>query len=160
MAIEQIERLPDVSFIDDDINLDGIQKQMLQDYQDKYMEETGEETVLDRGEPIALILYACSVQIYQMYMYVDRAGKQNLLKYAFGAFLDNLAALKGIERTAAKPATVTMRFTLSEAQTGAIAIRPEPESRMARHTSRPMSMRRLKQERPQSTWPALPSRPA
>lgn len=110
MAIEQIERLPDVSFIDDDINLDGIQKQMLQDYQDKYMEETGEETVLDRGEPIALILYACSVQIYQMYMYVDRAGKQNLLKYAFGAFLDNLAALKGIERTAAKPATVTMRF--------------------------------------------------
>ena len=41
MAIEQIERLPDVSFIDDDINLDGIQKQMLQDYQDKYMEETG-----------------------------------------------------------------------------------------------------------------------
>lgn len=54
MAIEQIERLPDVSFIDDDINLDGIQKQMLQDYQDKYMEETGEETVLDRGEPIAL----------------------------------------------------------------------------------------------------------
>ena len=70
MAIEQIERLPDVSFIDDDINLDGIQKQMLQDYQDKYMEETGEETVLDRGEPIALILYACSVQIYQMYMYV------------------------------------------------------------------------------------------
>ena len=122
MAIEQIERLPDVSFIDDDINLDGIQKQMLQDYQDKYMEETGEETVLDRGEPIALILYACSVQIYQMYMYVDRAGKQNLLKYAFGAFLDNLAALKGIERTAAKPATVTMRFTLSEAQAGAIAI--------------------------------------
>ena len=122
MAIEQIERLPDVNFIDEDINLDGIQKQMLQDYQDKYMEETGEETVLDRGEPIALILYACSVQIYQMYMYVDRAGKQNLLKYAFGAFLDNLAALKGIERTAAKPATVTMRFTLSEAQTGAIAI--------------------------------------
>ena len=57
-----------------------------------------------------------------MYMYVDRAGKQNLLKYAFGAFLDNLAALKGIERTAAKPATVTIRFTLSEVQTGATAI--------------------------------------
>lgn len=79
MAIEQIERLPDVSFIDDDINLDGIQKQMLQDYQDKYMEETGEETVLDRGEPIALILYACSVQIYQMYMYVDNQGLRFLL---------------------------------------------------------------------------------
>lgn len=122
MAIEQIERLPDVSFIDDDINLDGIQKQMLQDYQDKYMEETGEETVLDRGEPIALILYACSVQIYQMYMYVDRAGKQNLLKYAYGEYLDNLAALKGITRTAAKPASVTIRFTLSEPQTGATAI--------------------------------------
>ena len=38
MAIEQIEKLPDVSFIDDDINLEGIQKQMVQDYKDKYHE--------------------------------------------------------------------------------------------------------------------------
>lgn len=122
MAIEQIEKLPDVSFIDDDINLDSIQKQMVQDYQDKYHQETDEDIILDRGEPISLILYACSVQIYQMYMYIDRAGKQNLLKYAYGAFLDNLAALKGIQRTPAKAATVTMRFTLSEAQNGATAI--------------------------------------
>ena len=122
MAIEQIEKLPDVSFIDDDINLEGIQKQMVQDYKDKYHEETEEDVTLERGEPISLILYACSVQIYQMYMFVDRAGKQNLLKYAYGEFLDNLAALKGIERTAAKPATVTIRFTLSEAQPGATAI--------------------------------------
>lgn len=122
MAIEQIEKLPDVSFIDDDINLDSIQKQMVQDYQDKYHQETDEDIILDRGEPISLILYACSVQIYQMYMYIDRAGKRNLLKYAYGAFLDNLAALKGIQRTPAKAATVTMRFTLSEAQNGATAI--------------------------------------
>lgn len=122
MAIEQIEKLPDVSFIDDDINLESIQKQMVQDYQDKYHEETEEDIVLERGEPLSLILYACSVQIYQMYMFVDRAGKQNLLKYAYGGYLDNLAALKGIERTPAKPASVTIRFTLSEPQAGATAI--------------------------------------
>ena len=39
MAIEQIERLPDVSFIDDDINLDGIQKQMIRDYQEQYQKD-------------------------------------------------------------------------------------------------------------------------
>lgn len=159
MAIEQIEKLPDVSFIDDDINLEGIQKQMVQDYKDKYHEETEEDVTLERGEPISLILYACSVQIYQMYMFVDRAGKQNLLKYAYGEFLDNLAALKGIERAAAKPATVTIRFTLSEAQPGATAIRPEPESQTERSTLRQTNTQRSRQERPRSMWPALPSRP-
>ena len=152
MAIEQIEKLPDVSFIDDDINLEGIQKQMVQDYKDKYHEETEEDVTLERGEPISLILYACSVQIYQMYMFVDRAGKQNLLKYAYGEFLDNLAALKGIERTAAGS-----RFQRrSQEQQPS---RPEPESQTERSTLRQTNTQRSRQERPRSMWPALPSRP-
>lgn len=119
--IQELENLPDISFIDD-INLDAVESQMVKDYQDKYNELTGETVTLERGEPISLILYAAAVEIYQMYMYIDKAGKENLLKYAEGSALDNIAALKGITRTQATSATVTMRFTLSEAQTGVTAI--------------------------------------
>lgn len=121
MAITEIENLPEVSFIDD-LSLTDVETQMTHDYKEKYLELTGETTTLVRGEPISLILYACAVQLYQMYLYIDKAGKENLLKYAEGGMLDNLAALKGISRTAATTATVTMKFTLSEAQSSVVAI--------------------------------------
>lgn len=121
MSFEQIDSLPDVSFIDD-ITLDSVDTQMVSDYETKYEELTGEAVSLERAEPISLVLYACAVQFYQLYMYADRAGKMNLLKYAFGDFLDNCAAFKGIKREEAQAATVTVRFTLSAAQSSAIGI--------------------------------------
>lgn len=116
--IDEIENLPEVSFIDY-ITLDDIQRQMVSDYQDKYETLTGMQTKLERADPVTLILYACSIQIYQALLYVDRAGKQDLLKYSYGSFMDNLAALKGIKREPAKAAVVKVRFTLSD-------IRPHP----------------------------------
>ena len=115
--IDEIANLPDVSFIDN-VTLDQIQAQLVSDYISKYEELTGETAELTRADPVSLILYACSVQIFQAMLYVDRAGKQDLLKYSYGEFMDNLAALKGITREPAKPAVVTMRFSLQ-------AIRPE-----------------------------------
>lgn len=119
--IDEIANLPDVSFIDG-VTLDDIQQQMVQDYLDKYEELTGESTELTRADPVSLILYACSVQIFQAMLYVDRAGKQDLLKYSYGEFLDNLAALKGIAREPAKPAVVTMRFSLAAIRPDTVAI--------------------------------------
>lgn len=119
--ITELESLPDVSFIDD-INLDAIDEQMVEDYQNKYNELTGETVTLERGEPIALILYACAVQLYQMYMYIDKAGKENLLKYSEGQALDNIAANRGITRNTARSATTAVKFILSEAQVGVVAI--------------------------------------
>lgn len=115
--IDEIANLPDVSFIDN-VTLDQIQAQLVSDYISKYEDLTGETAELTRADPVSLILYACSVQIFQAMLYVDRAGKQDLLKYSYGEFMDNLAALKGITREPAKPAVVTMRFSLQ-------AIRPE-----------------------------------
>lgn len=119
--IDEIANLPDVSFIDG-VTLDDIQQQMVQDYLDKYEDLTGESTELTRADPVSLILYACSVQIFQAMLYVDRAGKQDLLKYSYGEFLDNLAALKGIAREPAKPAVVTMRFSLAAIRPDTVAI--------------------------------------
>lgn len=110
--IDEILNLPDVSFIDDK-QLEQVQAEMIRDYQNRYAEITGKEIVLDRADPIAIILYALSVQIFQSMLYVDKTGKQDLLKYSYGPFLDNLAAMKGITREQAKPARTMVRFTLS-----------------------------------------------
>ena len=118
--IEEIENLPEVSFIDN-ITLDDVQRQMVADYQERYEKLTGEKIALSRADPPALVLYACSIQIYQTLLFVDRAGKQDLLKYSYGGFIDNLAALKGITREPAKAAVVKVRFTLS-------GLRPSPVS--------------------------------
>lgn len=111
-VIEEIANLPEISFIDN-MTLDDVQQQMVSDYKERYKQLTGKEATLKRADPIALILYACSVQIYQSALFVDRDGKYDLLKYSRGGFLDNLAALKGITREPAKAAVAKVRFTLS-----------------------------------------------
>lgn len=119
--IDEIANLPDVSFIDD-TTLEEIEAQLISDYSEKYEEITGEPADLTPADPVTLILYACAVQIFQTMLYVDRAGKQDLLKYSYGPYLDNLAALKGITREPAKPAVVTMRFTLAALRPSTISI--------------------------------------
>lgn len=119
--IPELENLPEVSFIDN-ITLDDIQKQLLADFEERYETLTGKPCVLRRADPSVLILYACSIQIFQTLLYVDRAGKQDLLKYSYGGYMDNLAAIRGITRLPAKAAVVTIRFTLSEAMQGVVAI--------------------------------------
>lgn len=110
--ITELLNLPDVSFIDNK-QLEQVQAELIRDYQNRYKEITGEEVVLDRADPVSLILYALSIQVYQAMLYVDKTGKQDLLKYSYGPYLDNLAAMKGITREQAKPARAMVRFTLS-----------------------------------------------
>lgn len=119
--IDEILNLPDVSFIDD-MQLEDVQMQMVRDYQDRYKAITGKDVVLDRADPMSLILYALSIQVYQALLYVDKTGKQDLLKYSYGAYLDNLAAMKGIAREQAKPSRAMIRFTLSGIRTSTVEI--------------------------------------
>lgn len=120
-GFELIKELPDVSFIGSK-TLDSIQAEMVADYQKKYKEVTGREIKLRRADPEALKLYAASVQIYHMYLHIDMSGKMDLLKYAYGSFLDNLGALRGVKRLPASRAAVMVRFTLSEPRPSVIAI--------------------------------------
>lgn len=110
--IAELDNLPEISFIDD-ITLDDIQSQMQLDYEERYETLTGKPCKLRRADPAALLLYACSIQIFQALLYVDRAGKQDLLKYSYGGYMDNLAAIRGITRLEAQPSVTTVRFTLS-----------------------------------------------
>jgi len=119
--IKEIANLPDVSFIDNK-TLDEVQAKMVADYEKKYKEVKKKELKLRRGDPETLKLYAASVQIYQMYMNIEKTGKMDLLKYAYGGFLDNLGANRGVTRLPAYPAQVTVRFTLSAVMESVVTI--------------------------------------
>ena len=119
--IDEIERLPDISFTDD-ISLDDIKAQLTSDYEKKYTEVTGKAITLKPGEPIKLMLDACAVQFQLMYMNIEKAGRMNFLKYAYGDYLDNLGALKGVIRQDEEAASCTVEFTLSAPRPSTIAI--------------------------------------
>ncbi|MDU6040052.1 MAG: baseplate J/gp47 family protein [Clostridium butyricum] len=120
-VINLINNLPDVSFIDNR-TLEDVKNEMINDFTDKYYRLTGKKITLSLADPNRLILYAASLQIYQIFQCVDKAGKMNLLKYATGDFLDYLGALKGILRSGMTAAKTTIRFSLSEIRNANIGI--------------------------------------
>lgn len=119
--INAIKNLPEVSFVDGK-TLDDVQAEMVSNYEAKYKEVTGKTLTLKRADPETLKIYAVSVQIFHLLMHIDMAGKMDLLKYAYGDFLDNLGALRGVTRLPAYPAKATVRFTLSAVQSSAVTI--------------------------------------
>lgn len=116
-----LTNFPDISFIDN-IQIDELINQMIIDYQDKYKEVTGTDVSLAQADPYRMIIYACALQIYQGMQFIDRAGKQSFLKYSYGTFLDNLGALRGIERLQATSAVTTIRFSIDSAIDSAVQI--------------------------------------
>ena len=153
--IEQIANLPDISFMGD-VTLDTIKAKMISDYQDKFLAETGTAVTLKEGEPITLMLYACAVQIYQMYLNNDKAGKMNFLKYAYGEYLDNLGALKGVSRQTEAAAACTVRFYVSAVRPIVIAIPLGTRVTTQLCILRPTSMQRFPPAEAMSMYPARP----
>ena len=119
--ISAVKNLPDVSFIDGK-TVEDIRGEMVADYEAYMSQATGRPLTLDRASPHRMELYAAAAQIYHAMQYIDRAGKQNLLKYSYSDFLDHLAAFKGLTREPAAAATTTLRFTLSISRAAATGI--------------------------------------
>lgn len=107
-----IKSLPDISFIDNK-TIDQVRQEMVADYESFISEATGQTVSLERSSVHRMELYAAAAQIYQAMQYIDRQGKQSILKYSYSDFLDNLASFKGVTRNPAAAATTTLRFTLS-----------------------------------------------
>ncbi|MCD8294689.1 MAG: baseplate J/gp47 family protein [Clostridia bacterium] len=120
-TLQSVYDLPDVSFIDND-TLDEMRTRMVSRYEEEYERLTGTKVSLSKADPNRIMLYAVALELYQIEQYVDRAGKQDLLKYSYGDFLDNLGAGRAVFRNGAAPATTTLRFTLSETRPSAIGI--------------------------------------
>jgi len=119
--IAELQSVPEVSFIEG-LSLEEVRDQILEDYTSKYQEITGEGVTLAPADPVRLVLLTFAQQFYQGLQFIDWAGKKNLLKYAHGEWLDNLAANKGVIRKSAEYATTTLRFGIQNARTSATSI--------------------------------------
>lgn len=111
----ELDSYPEVSFIDG-MMFDRFLEEMIGNYERKYQELTGKEEKLAPAQPERLILYSAAVMLYQALQYIDQSGKNGLLKYSEGQFLDNLAALKRVSRNPAAAARTILVFTVSKAQ--------------------------------------------
>lgn len=120
-TIQSVKDLPDVSFIDND-TLQAMQARLVANFEREYKRITGKEISLSPSDPNRIVLYAHALELYQVEQYIDRAGKQDLIKYSYGEFLDNLGAGRGVIRKQPAPAKTTLRFTLSEIRPSAVGI--------------------------------------
>lgn len=116
-----VKNAPDISFIDN-VTIEDVRDEMVADYEEYMTKSTGQTVTLPRSSLHRGVLYAAALQIYQAFQYIDRAGKQSLLKYSYSDFLDNLALLKGVTRSPATAAVTTLRFTVSTVRQAATAI--------------------------------------
>lgn len=116
-----VKNAPDISFIDNK-TIEDVRDGMVADYEEYMTKFTGQTVTLPRSSPHRGVLYAAALQIYQAFQYIDRAGKQSLLKYSYSDFLDNLGLLKGVTRSPATAAVTTLRFTVSAVRQVATAI--------------------------------------
>lgn len=121
MMSELFDSIPDISFIDN-MTPEDLSDQLILSFTEKYEEVTGKPITLKTNDPTRLLLQALSLPIYQSLQKIDNAGKMNLLKYAYGDYLDNIALFKKIKRQEAIPSTVDIEFTLSDVRSENITI--------------------------------------
>lgn len=120
-TLETIDNLPDISFIDN-LTLEDVQSLLIKKWQDYYKQITGRTITLARADPNRLILFACASVIYQGLQQVDKAGKMNFLKYAYGDYLKNLAALKNVTEQEPERAIVRVKWKLAGPRASATSI--------------------------------------
>jgi phage-related baseplate assembly protein len=88
--------------------------EVIADYEAAFLTLTGVAKKLAPGDPVRLFLLTVCHWLSHQRTIIDFTGKENLLKYATGDYLDNIGALYG-ERTTrlpASPALTTLRFSL------------------------------------------------
>ena len=119
--ISELENAPELSFINN-MTLQETEELVRENFARAYREITGQDPEMSEANIVNLIIKAfCAVE-YQTMQYVDAKGRAELLKTSTGDALDGLANLLGLTRTPPSKATVTQRFTASEAMGFAIAI--------------------------------------
>jgi len=113
--ITELNNIPDVVFTDS-LSLAETQEEMLAAYAASYESLTGKVPTLADADPVRLCLSAASLMLYQLKLYIERTGQQNLLKNAEDSSLDGLGALKQITRAPAGAASATLRFSMESAR--------------------------------------------
>lgn len=119
--LESIDNLPDISFIDN-LTLVDVQALLLNAFYDNYKAITGKKITLARADPYRVMMLSAAQVIYQGLQQIDKAGKMNFLKYAYGDYLKNLAALKRVTAHKPEKAQAQVRWKLAEPREAATPI--------------------------------------
>jgi phage-related baseplate assembly protein len=120
-ALEAIDALPDISFIDN-LTIEDVQTRLINGFQNYYKELTGQEITLAKADPYRLIMLSCAAVLYQDMQQTDRAGKMQLLKYSRGDYLKEIAAWKNVVPPEPTAATVAVTWKLADAREQATGI--------------------------------------
>lgn len=106
--------IPDINFAQKDASI--VQSQVISDYERYFYLMTRINKTLGRADPVRLFLLNIVYQLTVQRAIIDFTGKQNLIKYARGSYLDNIAARWGPvrgRRLQAQPSRTTLQFTLA-----------------------------------------------
>lgn len=109
-----LSAVPDIDFAQKDVSI--IQSEVISRYEAHFYLATRIAMTLGRGDPRRLFLLSIIYQLAVQRTIVDFTGKQNLIKYSRGDYLDNIGARWGPtrgKRIPAKSSECTLRFTLS-----------------------------------------------
>lgn len=119
--IAELQNTPELNFIGN-MTLQETETQLRELYARFYRELTGKDPAIGNADAVNLLIKSFSLMEYQTMQYADAKGRAEMLKTSTGEALNALAALVGITREAPTRATATVRFTVSEAQAGVVAI--------------------------------------
>jgi phage-related baseplate assembly protein len=108
-----LEHVPDIDFAVKDPVV--VESEIITDWESAFETLTGIPKTLAPADPVRMHLQNIAHTCDQLRVLIDFAGKENLIKYSHGSYLDNLAALYGprADRLLAAPATTTLEFTLT-----------------------------------------------
>jgi phage-related baseplate assembly protein len=111
-----INSLPDVQFAD--LDTATVQSAIITYYEGLTL------SVLYPGDPVRLFLSTLAAVIAQRNVLLDFTGKMNLLRYATGAYLDQIAAMYDVQRLQPSFAGAIERFSVAAPQ---LADQPIPQ---------------------------------
>lgn len=114
-----LDSIPDISFIGD-ISVEKLKEIGINEYKSALSEITG-ETVTQISDEDKAKIYAQAQIMYQVAEIINNRARQNSLKYASGAYLDNKAISRLLQRKQEEYAVTTIRFTLSAVRENVIA---------------------------------------
>ncbi len=120
--LKALSEYPEVNFIDG-YTCERLAEDMISWFREKKKELTGREVTLAAADDNRLLLLAGAYYIFQGFMHIDHAAKMGLLKYSTGDYLENLGALKRVERKEASAATTRLCFEMKEPRASATGIR-------------------------------------
>lgn len=99
-----LDKLPEIKFCDTDAS--KVEQSVIATYEGIARKK------LYPGDPVRLFLESLAMMISQQREIIDYTGKQNLLAFAEGDYLDHLGVLTGTERLGARAASTVLQFSL------------------------------------------------